>query len=487
MFFRTVEHAPRLYSGLLCPSRMCLGQLKNGLIEVTHGQRLVRPFVLGRARVLFTSLKSRKVSWFRLAEMSTLCTSTPTATSTHLITSSTVSTSFSEQVTTIPGTTSLILATSCASFSTPTGSSASAAPVCVSSETVTIGTTTIGGGAITTSVPVLTTITAVSTDFTTLFGSICTTVRGDSNTTAASPPTVSVTTPPPALITSQSSSTLPNGDVTVVSVTRTLIVPPSSFTVTSTDAAPASNNPSSSHSASNHLGAIIGGTVGGIFALVALLISIRCFITRRRKRWDDIFEHDIPAVMAQRSDRGDFSLADEMEPKPYEFGVVGAASNSHSPYSIDSQHSSNQGYRNSSILPTHLLSSPPGVANRPASPEGKERALASPASPIEAAGRDDYFDYQHLNFYSSVEGGGGQRKLQIVNGDARRTSLVTLNQGLHLDLSLPERTIVEDEKGGTGGSNSSHGKSTALPSATSPTHFFRDATSIRPLSSHRGS
>lgn len=66
-----------------------------------------------------------------------------------------------------------------------------------------------------------------------------------------------------------------------------------------------------------HLGAIIGGTVGGFLGIAAVIL-IGWFIIKRRNRWDDIFDHDGP----QPSRR--FSLSAEMvEPKPYHYGLVG--------------------------------------------------------------------------------------------------------------------------------------------------------------------
>jgi len=91
-----------------------------------------------------------------------------------------------------------------------------------------------------------------------------------------------------------------------------------------------------SHSSSN-LGPILGGIFAGVFGLV-LIVGVIWWILRRRSRWDDIFDekegYDAAAGGADgirrsrsRGNMLDTEFASDVntEPKPYEYGLVGAA------------------------------------------------------------------------------------------------------------------------------------------------------------------
>jgi hypothetical protein len=214
-------------------------------------------------------------------------------------------------------------------------------------------------------VPVVSTIDVVTTHTTVLFGTSCTTISGGNNgngnnngggnnnntdngngngngNTGQDTGSASVTTPPPSVITSESSTTLPNGDVSVVTRTSISTVPPSTHYVGPTPGTQSDNTPSSNNTA--NLGAIIGGSVGGFFGLIAIAVGI-WFINKRRRRWDDIFEKDLnndPFLGGGGStnlthgssahsgkSRGRFSLGPDLDsgPKPYQYGLVGQGAN----------------------------------------------------------------------------------------------------------------------------------------------------------------
>jgi len=89
----------------------------------------------------------------------------------------------------------------------------------------------------------------------------------------------------------------------------------------------------SSHSSSN-LGPILGGIFGGVFVL-ALVVGLVWWFLRRRARWDDIFDEKDDFVTGPdgiRRSRSRNNMLDteftpdaNIEPKPYEYGLVGAS------------------------------------------------------------------------------------------------------------------------------------------------------------------
>ncbi|KLO14922.1 hypothetical protein SCHPADRAFT_888942 [Schizopora paradoxa] len=271
--------------------------------------------------------------------MSEVCVSSATSTQFGTITSNSVSTSFSSSVTTLAGSVTTIASTSCLSSSTPTGTGGGS-PTCVSS-TVINSVSTIAGAVSTVQVPVVTTIPVVVTQATaTLFGSSCSTV--DSGSTPNSSPTPDSTSPtnsptsptnsPTSPTSTPSSTSSPSTtafttEVTVIQgTTVTSIVPLSSVQPDS--------GSSGSHSSSN-LGPILGGIFGGVFGLV-LIVGVIWWILRRRSRWDDIFDEkegyeDTVGADGIRHTRSrgnmldtEFAADANTEPKPYEYGLVGA-------------------------------------------------------------------------------------------------------------------------------------------------------------------
>ncbi|PBK78796.1 hypothetical protein ARMSODRAFT_1078278 [Armillaria solidipes] len=268
------------------------------------------------------------------------CSQTPTDTQSSVISTQIVSTSVGSVVSSIPTLTSSAVTTICAEFNS------SATGQCLSSTTSVLGETTLyETTTIFTSVAV-TSNSAVSTVFTTLYGTVCspldtttppgttTTPTSTTTTTSTTPITtsttstststfVTVSTPPPTVITSETSMTLAGGEVTVSVVTLTSTLPVT--TVTSAAAVSTSTGAASSGSSSN-IGAIVGGVVGGVCGL-ALLALIIWFVLKRRKRWDDIFDDLDDQVAANTGTGGNdrFSLGRDLdvEPKPYEYGTVG--------------------------------------------------------------------------------------------------------------------------------------------------------------------
>ncbi|KAK0463545.1 uncharacterized protein EV420DRAFT_1476265 [Desarmillaria tabescens] len=250
------------------------------------------------------------------------CSSSPTDTQSSVISTQVVSTSVGSVVTSVPTLTSSAVTTVCAEFN-------SSAPI--------VGETTL--------FPV-TAGSAVSTVYSTLYGTACspldTTTTGPDTTTTTPPTTtttsttptttsttstststyVTVSTPPPTVFTSETSMTLAGGEVTVSIVTLTSAL--AATTVTS--AAAVSSSTAAPAPSSTNIGAIVGGVVGGVCGL-ALLALIIWFILKRRKRWDDIFDDLDDQVAANTGTGGNdrFSLGRDLdvEPKPYEYGTVG--------------------------------------------------------------------------------------------------------------------------------------------------------------------
>ncbi|KAE9398991.1 hypothetical protein BT96DRAFT_712517 [Gymnopus androsaceus JB14] len=397
--------------------------------------------------------------------MSTSCTSSPTSTDTQLVTSTTVSTTFSVETTTLPGTPSPIVSTFCAAFSTPSPLSTTlGTSVCISTGTSTIGTTTIGGGVTTTQVPGVTTIFNTITQFSTLFGSSCTVINTTPAPTPSTVTVLSVTTPPPSTITFQSTSTLANGQVTAQMVTLTSTLPPSSFIVTSTSTGFLANETggSSTSSSSSHLGAIIGGALGGALALIAVLVLVWCFIMRRRRRWDDIFDKDIYTV-TNSSSKKRFAL-DDVEPKPYDYGLVGALPTLSNALPL----SPDMGMR-----PT-TAGTMQGSVSPPVTPDSSSRPISSGTVHSTASGHpastDGYFNDHRLSSFSSAM--DGERKFQVVNGTGSRASILS-SPDVHLDEHSHVAAIVEEGIG----QGSGIGKSTALRSSIGGK--VRDSKAVR--------
>ncbi|KAF7311199.1 hypothetical protein MKEN_01021400 [Mycena kentingensis (nom. inval.)] len=244
---------------------------------------------------------------------SSSCTSTPTGTSTTVITTDSLLTTFTESTTTLPPTTTTITSAGCM-----IGSGLSSV-ACLS--TTTTITSVIPGETSTISVPVTNTVALTETSTLTLFGQVCTTFPANNNGGDPSGGgTISTTTPPPTVITSQSPSTLPNGQVTIVSTVITSTLPGSAVFVPTSIVDPHAQD-NTDGSSSPKIGPIVGGVVAGFFGLLGLALAV-WFILKRRRRWDDIFDKEYLERPPKR-----FSLdGDGAEPKPYHYGLVGKTS-----------------------------------------------------------------------------------------------------------------------------------------------------------------
>ncbi|KAJ3576857.1 hypothetical protein NP233_g133 [Leucocoprinus birnbaumii] len=180
---------------------------------------------------------------------------------------------------------------------------------------------TIPGGTSTVVDTVTITVPVTSTEVTTLWGSSCSANNPNTSPTSTPTdtptptPTPTLSTPPPSIIVTSSSSTEANGNVTPVVQTITSTVPPVLVTPTGE---PGPVRTSSDRS--RNLGPIIGGVVGGVAGLGALILLILFFI-RRRQRWDDIFDTDDVPVASSNNPKKEKLV--EAGPKPYHYGLVG--------------------------------------------------------------------------------------------------------------------------------------------------------------------
>ncbi|KAJ7633099.1 hypothetical protein FB45DRAFT_914367 [Roridomyces roridus] len=194
-------------------------------------------------------------------------------------------------------------------------------------------TSTIAGSVDTIQVPVTGTTQVLETHTITLFGSSCTTFIASSSAAPVKPPpppppssgslSLSLSTPPASVFVSHSATVLSNGETSSVEETITSTFPPSYVTVTLPPSGTHGLQESPNNNTSTNVGAIVGGALGGFFGLLGLAL-IAWFILKRRRRWDDIFDRGIDAdVDSPRSKAKRFSLDAEVEPKPYQYGLVG--------------------------------------------------------------------------------------------------------------------------------------------------------------------
>ncbi|KAF7363965.1 hypothetical protein MSAN_01054900 [Mycena sanguinolenta] len=261
--------------------------------------------------------------------MSSACITSATATSTTVFTTDVVTTSFSTSVSTGPPTTTTITSDDCVL------ASISDLP-CLS--TPTVFTSTIAGNVTTVSVPITTTVVSTETQIVTLFGSSCpidTTVASSSSivsssSSSSSPSQItrgsslsaSLSTPPPVTFESSVPVTLGNGQVSVVEQTFTSQPPASTVYVPlSTSGLVAQTN--DDHS--SQIGPIVGGVLGGFFGLISLVL-ILWYLVKRRRRWDDIFDKEDSSYSPGRRPTKRWSLDADMDPKPYQYGLVGQTS-----------------------------------------------------------------------------------------------------------------------------------------------------------------
>ncbi|KAJ6501979.1 hypothetical protein C8R45DRAFT_1209632 [Mycena sanguinolenta] len=256
--------------------------------------------------------------------MSSACISSATATSTTVLTIDVLTTTFSTSVSTIdPPTTTIITSEECLL------GSISDLP-CLS--TPTVFTSTIPGNFTTVSVPITDTVASTQTQVVTLFGSSCpvstsvasssSTVSSSSQTSRSSSLSASISTPPPITYESSVPITLGDGRVSVIKETFTSQPPATTvYNPFSTSGLVAQTN--DVHS--SQIGPIVGGVLGGFFGLIGLVL-ILWFIMKRRRRWDDIFDKDESSYSSGRRPTKRWSLDADMEPKPYQYGLVGQTS-----------------------------------------------------------------------------------------------------------------------------------------------------------------
>ncbi|KAF4615488.1 hypothetical protein D9613_002598 [Agrocybe pediades] len=246
--------------------------------------------------------------------MTTICSPTPSFTSTSVSTSQSEFTITSILTSALPAetSTSVVTFTTCA-----TTNSTSTCATTSSNSIITLpaGTTTITSLSTGTSeIPI--------TNLVTLFGSSCVTSDTSSSTTpkdtSTSPPPPTNTPPPPPPPGSSNSSSILSASSSGSSTTS---LPPSN---TSSSNVPSDTGSGATlqHDNKNggggtNVGPIVGGVVGGVAALVILgLLTWR--LIKKQSRFDDIFNSDRKPHYQKRSSMR------IPEPKPYNYGLVGS-------------------------------------------------------------------------------------------------------------------------------------------------------------------
>ncbi|KAI9067497.1 hypothetical protein FKP32DRAFT_1588604 [Trametes sanguinea] len=272
------------------------------------------------------------------------CTPTPTLTEYEVLTTSFVTTTFSDSLTTIPPDVTTLLTSSCllSSFD-----AANQTTICLNSTTAKVVSTIDKGEVDTIQVPVVLTIPITASQPTATLFAPCTsndtdTDAGDPSQPPSSPPSpspqatypsgpvfVSISTPPPTVIVSLVSSTLADGSVFVSYMTYTSTLPPTAVLVP-TSLGGADNNTHPHHAASNDdVGPIVGGVLGGFFGMLGLVALVWCIWRKRqslRARYaGPQFPEYEPTLYSPRSPRRGkgSSPPPGLEPKPYEYGLVG--------------------------------------------------------------------------------------------------------------------------------------------------------------------
>ncbi|KAH8099628.1 hypothetical protein BXZ70DRAFT_238947 [Cristinia sonorae] len=243
------------------------------------------------------------------------CTPIPTATEFATVTTNSVSTSLSESITTFPPQTTTITTTLCVSIFS--GSDSSASLFCQTDSSV----STIPASFSTSTIPSTITVPVTITSPTaTLFTTAC-----SSNTTP--PPQDSTTSTSTSTSTVESSTTLPNGEVSVTRYTTT---------VTSISTLSPQDNLNGKSSKPN-IGAIAGGSAGGVILLLVIGFAIwYCFGRKSRDEVDfglqeDLDVHPYP-VRHQKYPRGPID-DDVVEPKhEYQYGQLNSNATTPSGY-----------------------------------------------------------------------------------------------------------------------------------------------------------
>ncbi|KAJ7593124.1 hypothetical protein C8J56DRAFT_1023901 [Mycena floridula] len=245
-----------------------------------------------------------------------VCITAATATQTNVLTTDSTTFSLSFSLSTVEPITSTLTAQSCSSLASG-ASGASCVPITT--------TTTIPGAinTVTNTVPV--TVPVIETNFVTLFTTSC----GSQESGGGGGGGVSPSDPNNNQITSQSASTTtttsPTSGPSNTGPVQQTSQQSSSVSSSGSNTTGGSLNPDDhSTSSSAKLGPIIGGVAGGILGLAAIVLVV-WFILKRRKRWDDIFEKE-DDIQFPSTGRKRFSLSADVEPKPYQYGLVGQPS-----------------------------------------------------------------------------------------------------------------------------------------------------------------
>ncbi|KAI0327971.1 hypothetical protein GY45DRAFT_1067277 [Cubamyces sp. BRFM 1775] len=267
------------------------------------------------------------------------CTPTPTLTEYELVTSSSLTTTFSESLTTTPPDVTTTFSTSCLVSSVD---AVNKTTLCLTSTTMEV-VSTIDGEVNTVQVPVvLTNIITTSQPNATLYAPCPTNNTGNGGSpkpppsqppspppvTQPSYPTgpvyISIFTPSPTVIVSEISSTLSNGSVFVSYYTFTSTLPPTPIFIPTSMST--SNDTSYHHSSSSgdDVGPIVGGVLGGFFGLIGLVAFVWFLCLRDRYAGSQFPEYEPTLYSPTRSRRGKGSSPPPgLEPKPYEYGLVG--------------------------------------------------------------------------------------------------------------------------------------------------------------------
>ncbi|KAF7986601.1 hypothetical protein HWV62_26382 [Athelia sp. TMB] len=260
------------------------------------------------------------------------CSPTPTATLFGVTTEFSETTTFSYSTSALPSTVTTIVVDNCVAAANVTACNSTGVAERVS---------TIPGEQVTYRVPYVATVTQTNKVATeTLFAS-CSSSEPHSTSSPASvdaPPS-----PVPHASAPASSTTVPahlaentaDGTVAITTVYKTSTPTPSVVFVTappgsSTTVALQSN--SGFNDTRSSIGPIIGGVIAGFLALVAI-VGVAWFIIRKRHAWRDIYGRDTPSPETpsirpsskkRSSTRKSLDMLSELEPKPYQYGVVGS-------------------------------------------------------------------------------------------------------------------------------------------------------------------
>ncbi|KAI0350626.1 hypothetical protein OH77DRAFT_1060487 [Trametes cingulata] len=142
------------------------------------------------------------------------------------------------------------------------------------------------------------------------------------------PVIVSLSTPPPTVIVSEIASTRADGSVFITYMTSTSTLPPTPVFLP-TSLTGDNNNSNHNHDISNDdVGPIVGGVLGGFFGLIGL-VALIWFIWRKRESLRDRYggpsfpEYESTLASSRPRHAKGSSPPPGLEPKPYQYGLVG--------------------------------------------------------------------------------------------------------------------------------------------------------------------